>query len=90
MNYEEKIQELSERIAKLEKSENKRIAKRKRDITFKIIKLVILVILLFMGYIYLIKPYKEKIDNVNQKVNTVESFVNEKWEALQKYNPFTK
>lgn len=92
MNYEAKIQELSERIAKLEKAENKRIAKRKREIAFKVTKVLVVIILLIMGYNYinnnLVKPYKEKIDYVDQKINNVESFVNEKWESLQKYNPF--
>ena len=39
MNYEEKIQELSNRIAILEKAEQKRINKRKHEIAFQVIKL---------------------------------------------------
>lgn len=93
MNYEAQIKELSERIAKLEKAEQKRINKRKREIIFKIIKFILIIIIILTGYIYInnnfIKPYKEKIDYVDQKVDTVEKFINDKWNDLQKYNPFT-
>ena len=92
MNYEEKIKELTERIEVLEKAENKRIAKRKLKMIFTTIKFVIIIGLLLFGYIYInnhyIKPYKEKIDYVNDKVETIESFVNDKWQSIQKYNPF--
>lgn len=94
MNYEEKIQELTNRITILEKAEQKRINKRKREITFQIIKFTLLIIILLSGYIYinnkLIKPYQERIDYVDQKIDDVENFLDEKWDILQKYNPFTK
>lgn len=95
MNYEEKIQELSKRIAILEKAEQKRINKRKREITFKIIKITLIIVVLITGYIYinnkLIKPYKEKIEYVDSKIEHVESFLDKKWSDLfNKYNSFTK
>ncbi len=89
MNYEEKIKELTERIEFLEKKEHTRIIKRRIEITFKLIKLLIIIILLFKVYTY-IKPYKEKIDNIENKVDTVENYVKDKWNNISKYNPFTK
>lgn len=87
MNYEEKIKELNERIEVLEKAEHKRIVKKRIEITFNIIKLIIFILLLIKVYLY-IKPYKEKIDNIDAKVDTVEDYVKDKWNNLQKYNPF--
>ena len=92
MNYDQKIMELTQRIEKLEKAENKRIIKRRIEIITKVIIGIILLIMITMGYIYVnnnfIKPYKEKIDYVNQKVDNVESFINDKLGGLNKYNPF--
>ena len=92
MNYEEKIKELTERIEVLEKAENKRIVKRKIKIIFSTLKTVIILGVILFGYIYInnnyIKPYKEKIDYVNDKVETIESFVDDKWQSIQKFNPF--
>ena len=89
MDYNEKIRELTERIEKLEKAENKRIVKRRVQIISKIIIYLIILIILFMGYTYLnnnfIKPYKEKVDYVNNKVDSVENFINDKFGGLQKY-----
>lgn len=84
MNNEEKIRELTERIEKLEKAENKRIIKKRIEITFKIIKLLVIIVLIIMAYNY-IKPYKEKIDNVNEKVDKVENYINDKIGGLNKY-----
>lgn len=89
MNYEEKIKELTERVEKLEKAENKRIIKRRIEIITKIVIGIIIIILLFMAYNYvnntIIKPYKEKIDYVNEKVDTVQNFVDDKFGGLSKY-----
>ena len=94
MNYEVEIQKLNERVAKLEAAENKRILKRRIEIWSKIVIALVVVIILVVGYIYInnkyIKPYKEKLDSVNEKVENVENFVDEKWESLKKYNPFSK
>lgn len=87
MNYEEKIKELNERIEVLEKAEHKRIVKKRIEITFNVIKIIIIILLLIKVYLY-IKPYKEKIDNIDAKVDTVENYVKDKWNNLQKYNPF--
>lgn len=84
MNSEEKIRELTERIEKLEKAENKRIIKRRIQITFSIIKLLIIIVLLIMAYNY-IKPYKEKIDNVTEKVDKVENYIDSKLGGLNRY-----
>ncbi len=93
MNYEEKIKELNDRIEKLEKAEARRVLKKKIKISFEISKVVIIVIILVSGYFYinnkLIKPYKDKIDYVEEKVNYVEKFVKDKWNSIQKYNPFS-
>ena len=92
MNYDEKIKELSNRIEVLEKAENKRVLKKKIEITLQVVKVLVVVIIIFIAYVYVnnkfIKPYKEKIDYVEEKVNNVESFVQEKWEFIKKYNPF--
>jgi len=92
MNNEEKIKELTARIEKLEKAENKRIAKRKLKIVLKILKYLILLIIIIFIYNYInnkyIKPYKEKIDYVDDKITSIESFVDDKWQKIQKYNPF--
>ena len=89
MNYEEKIRELTERIEKLEKAENKRILKRRIEIGTKIVIGLIIVILLVVAYIHinntLIKPYKEKIDYVNEKVDKVQGFIDDKLGGLSKY-----
>ncbi len=89
MNYEEKIKELTERVEKLEKAEHKRVIKRRIEIITKIVIAVIVIVLLIIGYIYvnntIIKPYKEKIDYVNEKVDTVQNFVNDKFGGLSKY-----
>ena len=89
MNYEEKIRELTERIEKLEKAENKRILKRRIEIGTKIVIGLIMVILLVVAYIHinntLIKPYKEKIDYVNEKVDKVQGFIDDKLGGLSKY-----
>ena len=85
MNYEEKIKELSDRIEKLEKYENKRQLKRKIQFSLKVLKVIIVIVVIYIKYV---QPYKEKIDYVDEKVNTVESFVKDKWEMIRKYNPF--
>ena len=93
MNYEEQISELKKRIEILEKEENKRKAKRKRKIIFEIVKFLIIIGLIMGGYLYIynnfVKPYKEKIDYFEQKVDNVENFIDKQWDNIQKYNPFS-
>ena len=89
MNYEEKIRELTERVEKLEKAENKRIIKRRIEIGTKIVIGIIILVLLIMAYIHInntiIKPYKEKIDYVDEKVDKVQGFIDDKLGRLSKY-----
>ena len=92
MNYEEKIKELTERIEVLEKAENKRIVKKRISIILNTIKIVIILGIILFGYIYInnhyIKPYKEKIDYVNDKVENIQSFIDDKLQSIQKFNIF--
>ncbi len=92
MNYEEKIKELTERIEVLEKAENKRIVKKRISIILHTIKIVIILGIILFGYIYInnhyIKPYKEKIDYVNDKVENIQSFIDDKLQSIQKFNIF--
>ncbi len=92
MNYEEKIKELTERIEVLEKAENKRIVKKRISIMINTIKIVIILGIILFGYIYInnhyIKPYKEKIDYVNDKVENIQSFIDDKLQSIQKFNIF--
>lgn len=89
MNYEEKIRELTERVEKLEKAENKRIIKRRIEIGTKIVIGIIILVLLIMAYIHvnntIIKPYKEKIDYVNDKVDKVQGFIDDKLGGFSRY-----
>ena len=89
MNYEEKIRELTERVEKLEKAENKRIIKRRIEIGTKIVIGIIILVLLIMAYIHInntiIKPYKEKIDYVNEKVDKVQGFIDDKLGGFSRY-----
>ena len=92
MDNEAKIRELTERIEKLEKAEAKRVRKAKIKIIFKIVEILVIAGVLIYGYIYinnnLIKPYKEKVDFVEEKVDTVSNFIDEKWEKIKKVIPF--
>ena len=87
MNYEEKIEELTKRVEFLEKKEHYRTIKKRIKLSLNIIKILIVIFILFKIYTY-IKPYKEKIDNIDTKLNTVENFVKENWNSIQKYNIF--
>lgn len=84
MNNEEKIRELTERIEKLEKAENKRVIKKRIEIAWGLFKLLVIIVLLIMAYNY-IKPYKEKIDNVTEKVDKVENYIDSKLGGLNRY-----
>ncbi len=86
---EEKIRELTERIEKLEKAEHKRVVKRRIEIGAKIVFWLALIVFLVLAYIHInntiIKPYKEKIDFVDEKVDKVQNFIDEKLGGLTKY-----
>lgn len=96
-----KIDELTKKIEFLETQEKKRIRKRKIEITLKIIKYAVIIILLIIIYTKFnntfIKPTKEKIDFVEEKISSVDikvdkigDTVKEKWESLKNINPFKK
>ena len=93
MNYEEQIKELTKRIEVLEKSEHKRVVKKRNEIIFKVVKFVVIVSLLVWGGLYVynnwVKPYQEKIERYEEKMEKVESFIDEKWSAIQNWNPFS-
>lgn len=84
MSSEEKIKELTERIEKLEKAENKRVIKKRIGLAWSLTKLIVLAILILMAWNY-IKPYKEKIDLVSEKVDKVETFINDKLGGFKNY-----
>ena len=87
MEYEEKISELTERIEYLEKKERRRVIKARIALFFRLIILGIIIFFIYKAYMF-IKPYKEKIDKIDEKVTNVESFVNEKMDSLKKFNLF--
>lgn len=93
MNYEEQILELKNRIEVLEKAEHKRIVKRRREIIFKVVKFLLIIILLVWGcsFVYnnYIKPYKDKIDSYIEKIETYESYIDEKLDIIGDLNPFS-
>ena len=83
MNYEGKIEELTKRIEFLEKKERKRIIKARIALFFKLIILGMIIFALYKTYMF-IKPYKEKIDAIDEKINTVTETIN----GIKKYNIF--
>lgn len=87
MTNEEKIIELTKRIEILEAAENKRITKRKIKIAYELAKIIILIVILLSAYLYInskvIKPYKEKVDYINDKVNNVQNFVEDKFNSFK-------
>ena len=84
MSSEEKIKELTERIEVLEKKEHRREVKKTIGLVWGLIKLGAFIAVIIIGYNY-IKPYKEKIDKVNEKVDSVESYINDKFGGLSKH-----
>lgn len=91
---ENKIRELNERVQFLEKQELKRSRKKHLQLILKVLEILIVIVVIFIFYIQinnkLIKPYKEKMDYVEEKVSSVESFVHEKWNLIQQLFPFGK
>lgn len=93
MDYEKEILELKKRIEVLEKAEHKRIVKKRNEIIYNIVKFLLITGLIVFGSIYVysnfIKPYKEKVDNYTEKVESVESFIEDKLGTLQGFYPFS-
>ena len=84
MSSEEKIKALEERIEVLEKAEHKRTVKKTIGIIWGLIKLGVFIALIFIAWSY-IKPYKEKIDMVSEKVENVEKYINDKFSGFKNY-----
>ena len=88
MSSEEKIKELEERIIKLEAAENKRIRRKKIKIAFEVLKISILLFICIYGYIYINKnfiiPYKEKVDYVSEKIDSINNFIQDKWNIFKR------
>ncbi len=84
MSSEEKIKALEERIEVLEKAEHRRTVKRNIGIAWSLIKLGVFITLILIAWSY-IKPYKEKIDMVSEKVENVEKVINDKLGGLKSY-----
>ena len=84
MSSEEKIRELTARVEKLEKAENLRTIRKRIDMVISLVKIGVFIVLIVMAYNY-IKPYKEKIDNVSKKVDTVEKYINDKFSGFKSY-----
>ena len=55
------------------------------------IALIIAIVVTVCFYIYnnIIKPYKEKVDYINDKIDFMEDFVNDKLDIIDRYNPFS-
>lgn len=74
-----KIEELTKKVEFLETQEKKRIKKKNFETILKIIKYAIIIVLLIILYTKFnntfIKPTKEKIDFVEEKISSVDGKV---------------
>ena len=97
----QKIDELTKKIEFLEKQEKKRIRKRNIEIALKITKYTVIAIIILTIYTKFnnnfIKPTKEKIDYVEEKLSSVDGKIDkigdtikDKWESIKDLNPFKK
>lgn len=95
-DLEKQIQELNERVLYLEKREQKRIRRRNITIFFNVLKVLVILAIIFIIYNKfnntVVKPYREKMDFVEDKVSGVSDKVDgiEKYvkDSIQKINPF--
>ncbi len=96
-----KIEELTKKVEFLETQEKKRIKKKNFETILKIIKYAVIIVLLIILYTKFnntfIKPTKEKIDFVEEKLSSVDGKVDkigdtvkEKWESVKNWNPLKK
>lgn len=63
---------LKQRVAELEHQEAKRKAMARISLIYKIVKVLVIIMLVLYAYNYVntkIKPYKEKIDKIEEKVD---------------------
>ena len=70
MNYEEKIAELEERIAKLEKIEKKRKTKMIISLCVKLVVFIVILILAYKLYLY-VKPYFSTLNELYEFKNSL-------------------
>ena len=90
MEYKDKLEELDKRIAALEKIEKRRKFWNRVDLGFKLIGVIILIVIFYKAYTF-VQTYKQKIDqiqNVQDKLNTTENFLQEQLDKINKYNIF--
>ena len=96
-----KIDELTKKVEFLENQEKKRIKEKKIKTAFKITKIAVIVgIVLFIGIKInnkIVKPTREKLDFVEEKIKVVDEkvdgvgdFLKDKVDSLKGLNPFKK
>lgn len=96
-----KIDELTKKVEFLEKQEKKRIKSKNFNTALKILKIAIIVgIVLFIGIKInnkIVKPTREKLDFVEEKIKVVDEkvdgvgdFLKDKVDSLKGLNPFKK
>ena len=85
MNIEERLNNLDERLAKIEKIEKRRKIARTISYIFKSIYIVILIVLGIEVY-SLYKEFKDELkylDEIKEEINDVEDFLNGKIDGFQ-------
>ena len=96
-----KIDELTKKVEFLENQEKKRIKNKNFKTVLKILKIAIIVgIILFIGIKInnkIVKPTREKLDFVEEKIKVVDEkvdgvgeFLKDKVDTLKNINPFKK
>lgn len=96
-----KIDELTKKIEFLEQQEKKRIKNKNIKTTFRIVKIIIIVAILGIIYINvnnkIVKPTREKLDFVEEKIKVVDEkvdgvgdFLKDKLDSIKGLNPFKK
>lgn len=74
---EDRIEELEERIKTLEKTEKRRKRMRTAGILVRIFIFAFVIVALWYGYNYVntkyIKPYKEKMDTIEEKYDSIKN-----------------
>ena len=77
-DLEKRIEELEDKVRVLEKAEKKRKRMKTASILVKVFIFSFIVVAVWYGYSYAttkyIKPYKEKIDVIEEKINSLKNF----------------
>ena len=80
---EDRIEELEERIKVLEKTEKRRQRMKLAGILVRIFIFSFIVVAIWYGYNYVnskyIKPYKEKIDTIEEKYDSIKNLNFNNW-----------